>query len=133
MEEKDKGKALSPDTVLEDFLRSTASDTDSPKPSTSGSETYVDDPLPPSKWTTLFQLLRFKSKKQLATRHPLKLSRIFSSSMREEVTDGTNPLIDANLSYFKPQWKNFSYAELQAATSHFCQGLPCEKSVTFHS
>lgn len=123
--EKEKGKAnvCSPDTVLEDFLRTAESQTDSSKASTSESE--VVDPKPASRWAEFLQLLRFKSKRKLATLHPLnalKLSKRFSSSMREEVSSGTNALLDPNLNYFKPQWKNFSFSELQTATSNFCQG-----------
>ncbi|KAK6164733.1 hypothetical protein DH2020_001597 [Rehmannia glutinosa] len=116
--EKEKANVCSPDTVLEDFLRTAESQTDSSKASTSESQEQID-PKPASRWTGFFQLLRFKSKRQLATLHPLKLSKKFSSSMREEVGGS---LIDPNLNYFKPQWKNFSFSELQAATSNFCQG-----------
>ncbi|KAG8389404.1 hypothetical protein BUALT_Bualt02G0225700 [Buddleja alternifolia] len=125
--EKEKSNVNSPDTVLEDFLRSAESHTDSSKPSTSESQLHIDDDhdlnkQPYSKWVEFFQLWRFKSKRQLSTLHPLKLSKRFSSSMREDVSGVSNPLIDANLNYFKPQWKNFRFSELQAATSNFCQG-----------
>lgn len=123
--EKDKADICSPDTVLEDFLRSAESQTDSSKASTSKSQEHVvDNPKPSSssRWIGIFHLLRFKSKRQLATLHPLNLSKRFSSSMREQVS--SLPLIDANLNYFKPQWKNFSFSELQSATSHFFQGFP---------
>ncbi|KAL8548477.1 hypothetical protein ACS0TY_007688 [Phlomoides rotata] len=110
---KEKANVYSPDTVLEDFLRfSEESQSESSKASTSESQ----DPKPASKWAEFFHLLRFKSKRHLATLHPLKLSRRFSSSMREEV------LLDTNLNYFKPQWKNFSFSELQTATGNFSQG-----------
>ncbi|KAI3472686.1 hypothetical protein Pfo_030835 [Paulownia fortunei] len=122
MEEKEKPNACSPDTVLEDFLRSAESETNSSKGSTSESEAQIDAQPASSQWIGFFQLLRFKSK---ATLHPLsalKLSKKFSSSMSEEVRSVANPLVDANLNYFKPQWKNFSFSELQSATSNFCQG-----------
>ncbi|PIN13413.1 Serine/threonine protein kinase [Handroanthus impetiginosus] len=112
--EKEKANVCSPDTVLEDFLRSAESETSSSKASTSESEAELDPQLNSSRWIGFFQLLRFKSKQQLATLHPfnaLKLSKKFSS-MREEV----------DLNYFKPQWKNFSFLELQSATDNFCQG-----------
>ncbi|XP_011079776.1 receptor-like cytosolic serine/threonine-protein kinase RBK2 [Sesamum indicum] len=121
--EKEKTNVYSPDTVLEDFLRTAESETDSSKASTSESEAV--DPKPASRWAVFFQLLRFKSKRKLATLHPLNalsLSKRFSGSMREEVCSVSNPLIDADLNYFKPQWKNFSFSELQTATSNFCQG-----------
>ncbi|KAL3647919.1 hypothetical protein CASFOL_008887 [Castilleja foliolosa] len=121
--EKEKANAHSPDTVLEDFLRFAESETDSPKASTSESEPPQIDTKPASKkFAEFFYLLRFKSKRQLSTLHPLnafKLSKRFSSSMREDIS---RPIIDEDLNYFKPQWKNFSFSELQAATSNFCQG-----------
>ncbi|KAL0370558.1 UNVERIFIED_CONTAM: Receptor-like cytosolic serine/threonine-protein kinase RBK2 [Sesamum angustifolium] len=119
--EKEKANSCSPDTVLEDFLRSAESETESSKASTSESEAQIDA-QPVSRWTNFFQMLRFKSKTQLATFHPLKLSKMLSSSMREEVSSVSNPLTDASLNYFKPQWKNFSFSDLQSATSKFCQG-----------
>ncbi|KAK4407082.1 Receptor-like cytosolic serine/threonine-protein kinase RBK2 [Sesamum angolense] len=121
--EKKKANVYSPDTVLEDFLRTSESETDSSKTSTS--ELEAVDPKPASRWAEFFQLLRFKSKRKLATLHPLNalsLSKRFGSSMREDVSSVSNPLIDADLNYFKPQWKNFSFSELQTATSNFCQG-----------
>ncbi|KAL0391063.1 UNVERIFIED_CONTAM: Receptor-like cytosolic serine/threonine-protein kinase RBK2 [Sesamum calycinum] len=118
--EKEKANSCSPDTVLEDFLRSAESETESSKASTSESEAQIDA-QPVSRWTNFFQMLRFKSKTQLATFHPLKLSKMLSSSMREEVSSVSNPLTDASLNYFKPQWKNFSFSDLQSATSKFCQ------------
>ncbi|KAH6814003.1 Protein kinase family protein [Perilla frutescens var. frutescens] len=129
--EKEKANACSPDTVLEDFLRSAESQTDSSKASTSESESQVEtDPKPASRLAGFFQLLRFKSKRQLATLHPLnalKLSKRFSSSMREQVSSVPNPLFDSNSNYFRPQWKNFSLLELQTATSNFCQGYQVGK------
>ncbi|KAK4441710.1 Receptor-like cytosolic serine/threonine-protein kinase RBK2 [Sesamum alatum] len=119
--EKEKASSCSPDTVLEDFLRSAESETESSKASTSESEVQIDA-QPASRWTNFFQMLRFKSKTQLATFHPLKLSKMLSSSMREEVGSVPNPLTDTNLNYFKPQWKNFSLSDLQSATSKFCHG-----------
>ncbi|XP_073066122.1 receptor-like cytosolic serine/threonine-protein kinase RBK2 isoform X1 [Primulina eburnea] len=123
--EKDKSKACSPDTVLEDFLRSAESETDSSKAtSTSQSEVQIY-PKPGSRWAEFFQLLRVKSKGQLATLHSLKslnLSRRFSSSAEEEVLGVTRAVLDPHLNYFKPQWKNFTFSELQTATCNFTQG-----------
>ncbi|KAL3849822.1 hypothetical protein ACJIZ3_011704 [Penstemon smallii] len=124
MEEKEKSKPYSPDTVLEDFLRSAESETDSSKPSTSDSQTQIEA-KPSSKLTEFFQFLRFKSHKKLPNLHPLnalKFSKRFSSSMREEFNGVPNPFTDCNLNYFKPQWKNFTFAELQTATRNFSQG-----------
>ncbi|KAL1558471.1 non-specific serine/threonine protein kinase [Salvia divinorum] len=125
--EKEREKAKnpsSPDTVLEDFLRSAESQTDSSKASTSESLVEID-PKPASRLAFFFKLLRFKSKRQLATLQPfnaLKLSKRFSSSFREQVSSAPNALLDPNMNYFKPQRKNFSLLELQTATSNFCQG-----------
>ncbi|XP_075490453.1 receptor-like cytosolic serine/threonine-protein kinase RBK2 isoform X2 [Primulina tabacum] len=123
--DKDKSKACSPDTVLEDFLRSAESETDSSKAtSTSQSEVQID-PKPGSRWAEFFQLLRVKSKGQLTTLHSLKfrnLSRRFSSSAEEEVLGVTSAVLDPHLNYFKPQWKNFTFSELQTATCNFSQG-----------
>lgn len=128
--EKAKERAFSPDTVLEDFLRSAESQTDSSRASTS--ESLVElDPKPFSRLAGFFGLLRFKSKQQLPTFPPLnslKLSKKFSSSLREQVP---TPLLDPNSNYFKPQWKNFTLLELQTATSNFCQGLPTIQMLEF--
>ncbi|KAL0459591.1 UNVERIFIED_CONTAM: hypothetical protein Slati_0586300 [Sesamum latifolium] len=94
--EKEKANVYSPDTVLEDFLRTAESETDSSKASTS--ELEADEPKPVSRWAEFFQLLRFKSKRKLATLHPL------------------------NALSLSKKWKNFSFSELQTATSNFCQG-----------
>lgn len=120
--EKAKERAFSPDTVLEDFLRSAESQSDSSRASTSESLVEID-PNPFSRLAGFFGLLRFKSRQQVPTFPPLnslKLSKKFSSSLREQVT---SPLLDPNSNYFKPQWKNFTLSELQTATSNFCQGL----------
>lgn len=121
--EREKANPSSPDTILEDFLRSAESQTDSSKASTSESLVEID-PKPASRLALFFKLLRFKSKRQLATLQPLtalKLSKRFSS-FREQVSSAPNALLDPNMNYFKPQWKNFSLLELQTATSNFCQG-----------
>ncbi|CAA0832073.1 Protein kinase family protein [Striga hermonthica] len=121
--EEEKTKTRSPDTVLEDFLRSSDSQTDSPKASTSESPVHIDHKPPSKKLADFLQFFMLKPKTRLkSTLDPLnafKLSKKFSSSVREEVS---RPLIDPNLNYFKPHWKNFSFSELQAATSNFCQG-----------
>ncbi|KAG8370691.1 hypothetical protein BUALT_Bualt13G0009600 [Buddleja alternifolia] len=126
--EKEKSNVCSPETVLEDFLRIAESETETEtesesKASTSESEARNDDVTQPGlRWIEYLQLLRFKSKRKLATLHPLKLSRKFSCSLREEIGGVRNALNDCTLNYFKPQWKNFSLSELQSATSNFSQG-----------
>ncbi|KAK4376299.1 hypothetical protein RND71_006976 [Anisodus tanguticus] len=41
--------------------------------------------------------------------------------MREVVGVVKNPIVDDDLNYFKPQWRNFTLSELQAATNSFHQ------------
>ncbi|KAL7112811.1 hypothetical protein ACP275_04G024200 [Erythranthe tilingii] len=125
--EKEKSNVYSPDTVLEDFLRTAESQSDSSKTSTSQSshdeQIHHHHHKPSSRISDFFHQLRFKSKAaQLPTlHHPLKLSQKFStSSIRDEIT--SVPLLDADLNYFKPQWTNFTFSQLQSATSNFCQG-----------
>ncbi|CAA3000302.1 receptor-like cytosolic serine threonine- kinase RBK2 [Olea europaea subsp. europaea] len=122
--DKEKPNIHSPDTVLEDFFRSEDSETVSSKASTSEIEAQ-EDRKPASLWAAFIQLFRYESKGQFANLHPLnafKLSKKFSSSMREYACGLSNPLINSNLNYFKPHWKNFSFSELQTATNFFCQG-----------
>ncbi|KAL2521164.1 Protein kinase family protein [Forsythia ovata] len=119
--EKQKPNLCSPDTVLEDFFRSEDSETESSKASTSEIEAQKDR-KPASLWAAFVHLFRNESKRQFTNLPPLnafKLSKKFSSSMREYACGLSNPLIDSNLSHFKPQWKNFSFSELQTATNFF--------------
>lgn len=115
--EREKANANSPDTVLEDFLRYAESQTDSSTASTSESLVHVD-PKPASRLSGFLHLFGFKSKQQNAP----ELSKIYSSSLREQVSSEPNAFLDPNLNYFKPQWKSFSLLQLQTATSNFCQG-----------
>ncbi|KAL8054928.1 hypothetical protein ABFX02_04G024000 [Erythranthe guttata] len=126
--EKEKEKSnnvYSPDTVLEDFLRTTESQSEYSSKTSTSHESHDQQihhhPKPNSRISDFFHQLRFKSKAQLATLHPLKLSQKFSTSMTEEIT--SIPLLDAaDFNYFKPQWTNFTFSQLQSATSNFCQG-----------
>lgn len=125
--EKGKVNTCSPDTVLEDFLRTAESESDSSKASTSefdGSKNQRSG----SRWAGFLELFRSKSKGHL-TKDPLissmKLSKRFSRSMRETSSNVmTNSILDNGLSYFKPQWKLFTLSELQNATNNFHQGWP---------
>ncbi|KAK4357324.1 hypothetical protein RND71_022934 [Anisodus tanguticus] len=123
--EKGKVRTYSPDTVLEDFLRTAESESDSSKASTSefdGSKNQRSG----SRWTGFLELFRSKSKGHL-TKDPLitsslKLSKRFSRSMRETSSCVMpNPILDNGLSYFKPQWKLLTLSELQTATNNFHQ------------
>ncbi|CAI9107941.1 OLC1v1007427C2 [Oldenlandia corymbosa var. corymbosa] len=128
MEKNQKENMCSPDTVLEDFLRnveSSETDSSSSKASTSGSEISRDPKPYSSRWADFMSIFKMKSKRQLgSTLHPLKLTKRFSSSMREEISrdQDQHPIIlDSTLNYFKPQWKNFSLSDLQIATRNFSQ------------
>ncbi|XP_059625798.1 receptor-like cytosolic serine/threonine-protein kinase RBK2 [Cornus florida] len=112
--EKEKGDVYSPNGVLEDYLISLESERVSEKESTSEFEAH-ENSKPTSKWRSFVQLLRSRSKRGLPTLHPLKLSRRFSS-MREDIS----LVVDTDLNYFKPRWKNFALSELQTATNGFC-------------
>lgn len=117
--------AYSPDTVLEDFLRTAESESDSSKASTSefdGSKNQRSG----WRWTGFFELFTSKSKGHM-TKDPLisslKLSKRFSRSMRE-TSSGVMPnsILDNGFTYFKPQWKLFTLSQLQTATNNFHQG-----------
>ncbi|CAI9288604.1 unnamed protein product [Lactuca saligna] len=100
----------------------------SSKESTSGSEDHQKDSksstttTTTSKWIDFVHLVKSKSKKCLPTFHPissgLQLSRKLSSSFREHVAMiPPSPMADMN--YFKPHWKNFTFSQLQSATNNF--------------
>ncbi|KAL4304746.1 receptor-like cytosolic serine/threonine-protein kinase RBK2 [Arachis ipaensis] len=113
----------SPVCVLEDFLRTSESEssTYSSKEHTLDSESHQDKPKHVSKWHTFVQLLRNKSKKPLATLHPLsvlKLSRRMSGSMRE--TSLATMDSHSSLLHTSP-WKIFTHHDLQIATKYFSQ------------
>lgn len=121
--EKQKENLPSPDTVLGDYLRNSESETESSKPSTSDLET-LKDPKPASWWLEFLHLFKSKTKRHLATLHSHKahkLSKRFSRSMREGIVGAPNPMVDVGFNYFRPQWKNFTLSELQAATKNFCK------------
>ncbi|KAG4928006.1 hypothetical protein JHK82_053695 [Glycine max] len=110
-----KDEVDSPVGVLEDYFKSSESETSSSKePSTIVDS---DKSKPGSRWLAFLQLLRDTSKKPIATLHPLsvlKLSRRMSSSMRETI-------IDADSSLHRPPWKIFTHHEIQIATNCFTQ------------
>ncbi|KAK3041418.1 hypothetical protein RJ639_000395 [Escallonia herrerae] len=109
----------SPNTVLEDYLRSLESETVSSKASTSGSEEQKIL-APTSRWPGLFHLVKSISYRTLGTLHPLNLSRRFKSNLREEIVAAARgPIEDASLNYFKPHWQNFPLSKLQNATNNF--------------
>lgn len=120
---KEDVETYSPKGVLEDYFRSSDSETSSSKEPTADSENHQNS-KPTSRWHGLVQLLRTKSKKPIATTmHPLmKFSKRMSSSMREIITPKFPSVID-DMYPFKSPWKNFSLYELQAATKSFSHGM----------
>ncbi|KAI3526755.1 hypothetical protein L1887_06017 [Cichorium endivia] len=123
--QKPKVNNYSPTGVFEDYLKSLESETVSSNESTSGSEDHQNDlksSTATSKWNDFVRLVKRKSKKCLATFHPisngLQLSRKLSGSFREQVAIiPASPMADMN--YFKPHWKNFTFSQLQSATNNF--------------
>jgi hypothetical protein len=111
---------LSPVAVLEDYFKSSKSETCSSKEHDVDSKDSKSDSR--RQWHGFVQLLRTGSKKSLATLHPLsvmKLSRRMSRSMREATAKMTNFHVDIA----KLSWKNFTLHELQTATNYFSPGL----------
>ncbi|KAF5205423.1 Kinase family protein [Thalictrum thalictroides] len=117
--EKDRVGESSPRGVLDNCSRSLESETSSSKASTSDSES------PPirnaSHWRSFFSMLKSRSIRRLASFPPSapKLSRRISRSMRENPASSLIPAEDTNIYSFKSSWKNFTFAELQAATKNF--------------
>ena len=116
-----KEKVDSPVTVLEDYFRSSDSETSSSKDPAVDSESQ-DVSKHASRWHAFLQLLRGRSKKPGATLYPLSLSRKMSSSMRETLWPSC--LLDvASPSPCRSPWKIFSHHDIQVATNHFSQGM----------
>lgn len=113
----------SPVGVLEDYFKSSDSESSSSKEPNLDSEGQKSSKSA-SLWHGFLQLLKTKSKKSLATMHPLsvmKLSKRMSSSMREVIT----PKLDSDIGFdhFNSPWKSFTLYELQAATNFFSRGM----------
>ncbi|GMH25977.1 hypothetical protein Nepgr_027820 [Nepenthes gracilis] len=118
--EKVTKDSSSPVGVLEDFFRSSETDTNSSKESEFEARKNLKGP---SRWHKFVELLRAKSKKQLPALPPLdvlKLSRK-SSSMRENVAETGNYFVNNRSNDFNSPCKNFSLSELQSATKNFSQ------------
>ncbi|WCJ21457.1 Protein kinase family protein [Euphorbia peplus] len=116
---ENKTNSNSPVGVLEDYFRTQEeSSSSSSKEPTSESEPLKTS-KPISRWHDFVKLLSTKSKKPLATLHPLsvlKLSLRRSSSIRERVSN-LFPYSDS-LS-LNSQSINFNISELQSATNNF--------------
>jgi len=118
-----KEDASSPVGVLEDYFKSEDSESCSSKDPSSDAEAAQKVSKHASRWHGFVKLLRSRSKKSLATLHPLgvlKLSMRKSSSMRENII--TNLFANSDSSNFKSPRINFTLSELQAATNNFSQG-----------
>ena len=122
-----KKEDLSPVGILEDYFKSSESETCSSKEHNVYSKVKQNSKSNSRwHWHGFVQLLRIRSKQSLATLHPLsvmKLSRRMSSSMREATALVTNFRVDIDLNYTKLPWKNFTLYELQRATNYFSHGL----------
>lgn len=120
-----KDKADSPVGVLEDYFRSSESDTSSSKEPTVDSEAQ-DKSKFGSKWRGFLQNLTNRSKKPVATimqPPPLsmfKLSKRMSRSMRETIFPSSR--LGADSSLHNSPWKIFTHREILLATSSFSQG-----------
>lgn len=126
-----KEKVDSPVTVLEDYFKSSDSESSSSKEPTVDSESQ-DISKPSSKWNSFLQFLSTKSKKQIHTLDPLngqltrRMSR--SRSMRESILPSCLTLTNATSTPCRSPWKIFTHHDIQAATNSFSQGnsfRPC--------
>lgn len=118
-----KEKVDSPVTVLEDYFRSSDSESSSSKDPAVDSESQ-DLSKHASRWHAFRHLFRSGSKKHTNTLHPLgalKLSKRMSTSMRETILPSC--FLDANASPCRSPWKIFSHHEIQVATNSFSQGM----------
>ncbi|KAI9119144.1 hypothetical protein K1719_009819 [Acacia pycnantha] len=119
-----KEKADSPVGVLEDYFRSSESDTSSSKEPTVDSEAQ-DKSKFGSKWRGFLQNLTNRSKKPVPTTMqppPLsmfKLSKRMSRSMRETIFPSSR--LGADSSLHNSPWKIFTHREILLATSSFSQ------------
>lgn len=126
-----KEKVDSPVTVLEDYFRSSDSESSSSKEPSADSESQ-DLSKPSSRWHSFLQLLKSGSKKQMNTLHPLSvlnLSKRMSTSMRETILPSC--LLDATASPCRSPWKIFTHHEIQVATNSFSQGVLCPSQLHF--
>ncbi|KAI5399272.1 receptor-like cytosolic serine/threonine-protein kinase RBK2 isoform X2 [Lathyrus oleraceus] len=119
-----KEKVDSPVTVLEDYFKSSDSETSSSKEPTLDSDSHHDHiSKPVSRWHSFLQLVKTGSKKQLPpTLHqPLdgQLSRRMSRSMRDTILPSCLTLSNATSTPCRSPWKIFSHHDIQLATNYF--------------
>lgn len=120
-----KDKVDSPVGVLEDYFKSSESETSSSSKELSVNSESRDISKSSSRWQAILQLLRTRSRKySISTLHPLsifKLSRTMSSSMREIILPSSLIGADSTSSHRSP--KIFTQHEIQIATNYFDQGI----------
>lgn len=123
---KEKVDSDSPITVLEDYFKSSDSETSSSKEPTVDSESHDEISKPASRWHSFLQLLKTRrSKKQVPALHPLngQISRRMSRSMRESVLPSCLNLTNATSTPCRSPWKIFTHHDIQVATNSFSQGM----------
>ncbi|KAK4758659.1 hypothetical protein SAY87_019960 [Trapa incisa] len=116
--DRQKETSSSPIGVLEDFLRSSDSDSNS-----AASDLQArPGPRPASRWRSLVQSLWTKSKKEAP--HPFgdtmrapPIKR--SNSMRELISIAPCFLLKSGSNTSNPMWKHFTLSELHSATNNF--------------
>lgn len=123
-----KEKVDSPVTVLEDYFKSSDSETSSSKDPTLDSDSHHDHiSKPVSRWHSFLQLVKTGSRKQLPpTLHqPLdgQLSRRMSRSMRDTILPSCLTLTSATSTPCRSPWKIFSHHDIQLATNYFSPGM----------
>ncbi|XP_057964609.1 receptor-like cytosolic serine/threonine-protein kinase RBK2 [Malania oleifera] len=119
--DKESPDACSPTGVLEDYLRTVESDTNSSKATTSGSEGQQNSKVS-SHLSRFVRLLKSRSKKPLSTLHPLSALKLSfrSTSMREYLGMALSTAFGGTDSRdVNSPWKNFTLSELQTATNNF--------------
>ncbi|GAV89218.1 Pkinase domain-containing protein [Cephalotus follicularis] len=105
----------SPIGVLEDYFRNEESETSTSKEHTLNLKVQQNS-KPTSRWHGFVQLLRSKSKKAIATMHPVN---VYKLSMRSSSMRINFPVAPDSCSFQSP--KNLSLSELQTATNNFSQ------------
>ncbi|KAG4956174.1 Receptor-like cytosolic serine/threonine-protein kinase RBK2 [Glycine max] len=113
--------------IEEGSPRSQGSETPSSRASTSDSESqgsFAGTPNNNNQWRGFFKLLKKGSQMPFQTFHPLKnvpkLTRRKSKRIREDLIPSLNAAsLDTEFGCFKSSWKNFTLAEIQAATDDF--------------
>lgn len=123
--EEERKERFSPRGVLEGCSISVDSETASSNACTSDSET-PSNTKSDTQWHKFFHMFKKGSAMGLQTLPALgvrKLARSKSRRGRGSTIPTMYPSLDAGLCSMKPSWKNFSLAELEAATNKFSHGV----------